>query len=472
MWLSEKEEEPLAARLGLAALRPPHRPLLASCARFGPPACAIAELTLEPTTALLRSDAASPSSLSLARSRPSFGVQLSGPRLRLLPPVLVSRTEDAGRAPLCRPSERHPLRSPVRLLAHSAVHSLLSCLLLRASRGLLWSSLCRADTPAAGAPMALPVARFALLVDKLDESAEWSKVVPGASRTWSSAAQIGGACLSQPFHERAQLMQHSRHSLQRRVGAAQTRHRARRHPRQRLPRQQRRALLDDADLEDRPRAGVHEIRRRCVSFLLAALKRSLLTVPFPRHAAQDLWVERSSSAEYPNFKRAVAEAQWQLTGKDCGPEGQLHVSFHAVAQGAHRSLLLSQLARAGAEAPLLVTQSPKRTPNGEIASEPTSSLTRATTRGTCSPRPPLPTLFRHTRPHSHRLTSPRRRPRPRRTRRRRQPASPHEFSLSSSGKTQASSSEAKGSRTRRSRSISVRLQELPRHVFLSLEPAH
>lgn len=44
MWPSEKEEEPLAARLGLAALRPPHRPLLASCARFGPPACAIAEL--------------------------------------------------------------------------------------------------------------------------------------------------------------------------------------------------------------------------------------------------------------------------------------------------------------------------------------------------------------------------------------------------------------------------------------------
>ncbi|GAA5937787.1 hypothetical protein JCM3775_002126 [Rhodotorula graminis] len=49
--------------------------------------------------------------------------------------------------------------------------------------------------------------------------------------------------------------------------------------------------------------------------------------------ARDLWVERNTHAEKdPSFKRAVAEAQWQLTGRDCGPTGQLHVSFHAAVQ--------------------------------------------------------------------------------------------------------------------------------------------
>ncbi|GAA5846483.1 hypothetical protein JCM9279_006709 [Rhodotorula babjevae] len=66
-----------------------------------------------------------------------------------------------------------------------------------------------------------------------------------------------------------------------------------------------------------------------VPFLTTPTSRSGPGRVFTRFdGAQDLWVERNTSAEYPDFKRTVAEAQWQLTGQNCGPEEQLHVSFH------------------------------------------------------------------------------------------------------------------------------------------------
>ncbi|GAA5892287.1 hypothetical protein JCM8208_001502 [Rhodotorula glutinis] len=137
--------------------------------------------------------------------------------------------------------------------------------------------------------MALSIGRFARLVDKLDESASWSKVVPGASRSWSSTANVG---LYNGQWEPPKL-----------------------------------------DVERTDTLVNIYLGNSVVPFLTTPTSRTGPGRVFTRfEGEQDLWVERNTHADYPDFKRASDEAQWQLTGRDCGPDDQLHVSFHAVKQ--------------------------------------------------------------------------------------------------------------------------------------------